>query len=236
MHSRTTAREIIDDFANERLDYFVTGFGTGGTLKGVARALKQRAPRRKIIAAEPDNSPVLGSGIPQPRDAAGNPAGSHPRFRPHLMQGWSPDFISKLTEEAVAAGLHRRDRAGRRRRRAALLARARAQGRHLRRHLERRDAGRGADDRAPRAGRREHRLHAARHRRALHVDAAVRRHRRRDDGRGVGGVAFDAAVPLRCARAARRRPRRAGAPEPRVAVDPAAANASSRSSSTRSRW
>ena len=48
---------------------------------------------------------MLGSGIPQPRDAAGTPAGSHPRFRPHLMQGWAPDFISKLTEEAVGAGL-----------------------------------------------------------------------------------------------------------------------------------
>src|SRR5690606_16985843 len=53
----------------------------------------------------PDNSPVLGSGIPQPRDADGKPRESHPRFRPHLMQGWSPDFISKLTEDAVSAGL-----------------------------------------------------------------------------------------------------------------------------------
>ncbi len=105
VHSRTTAREILDDFATEQLDYFVTGFGTGGTLKGVARTLKQATPRTRIIAAEPDNSPVLGSKIPQPRNAAGNPTGSHPHFRPHLMQGWSPDFISTLTEEAVAAGL-----------------------------------------------------------------------------------------------------------------------------------
>ncbi|MEO8065044.1 MAG: cysteine synthase A [Pseudomonadota bacterium] len=105
VHSRTTAREIIDDFAGQRLDYFVTGFGTGGTLKGVARALKQARPGVRIIVAEPDNSPVLGSRIPQPRDAAGNPSASHPLFRPHPMQGWSPDFISKLTEDAVAAGL-----------------------------------------------------------------------------------------------------------------------------------
>src|SRR5690606_23098089 len=55
--------------------------------------------------AEPDNAQVLGSGIPQPRDADGKPQESHPRFRPHLMQGWSPDFISKLTEDAVNAGL-----------------------------------------------------------------------------------------------------------------------------------
>jgi cysteine synthase len=100
VHSRTTAREILDDFGNERIDYFVTGFGTGGTLKGVARTLRQTLPLTQIVAAEPDNSPVLGSRIPQPRDAAGNPSGSHPHFRPHVMQGWSPDFISTLTEEA----------------------------------------------------------------------------------------------------------------------------------------
>jgi cysteine synthase len=105
VHSRTTAQEIIADFAGERLDYWVTGFGTGGTLKGVARVLKQACPQTKVIAAEPDNAPVLRSGIPQRRNAAGAPLESHPRFRPHLMQGWSPDFISKLTEDAVSAGL-----------------------------------------------------------------------------------------------------------------------------------
>src|SRR5918995_6950290 len=88
IHSRTTAQEILADFAGERLDYWVSGFGTGGTLKGVARALKQASPVTRIVAAEPDNSPVLGSGIPQPRDASGNPSESHSRFRPHLMQGW----------------------------------------------------------------------------------------------------------------------------------------------------
>ena len=143
--------EILADFAGERLDYWVTGFGTGGTLKGVARVLKQATPATKIIAAEPDNSPVLGSGIPQPRDADGAPSASHPRFRPHLMQGWAPDFISRLTEDAVAAA-DRRDRAGRRRRCAAPGARTRRAGRHLRRHLERRDARRGA--RRSRAARR----------------------------------------------------------------------------------
>jgi len=105
VHSRTTAQEILADFAGERLDYFVSGFGTGGTLKGVARALKQGSPVTRVIAAEPDNAQVLGSGIPQPRDADGRPCESHPRFRPHLMQGWSPDFISKLTEDAVSLGL-----------------------------------------------------------------------------------------------------------------------------------
>jgi cysteine synthase A len=104
VHSRTTAQEILRDFAGERLDYWVTGFGTGGTLKGVSRVLRQASPGTRIIACEPDNAQVLGSGIPQQRKADGSPAASHPRFRPHLMQGWAPDFISKLTEDAVAAG------------------------------------------------------------------------------------------------------------------------------------
>ncbi len=105
VHSRTTAPEILQDFAGERVDYFVTGFGTGGTLLGVSRAFREAGTGTRIIAAEPDNSPVLGSGIAQPRDDHGNPHGSHPYFRPHLMQGWSPDFISRLTEQAVAEGL-----------------------------------------------------------------------------------------------------------------------------------
>jgi cysteine synthase len=105
IHSATTAQEILRDFAGDRLDYWVTGFGTGGTLKGVARALKAARSDTKIIAAEPDNAQVLGSGIPQPVDGDGNARGSHPNFRPHLIQGTSPDFIAKLTQDAVAAGL-----------------------------------------------------------------------------------------------------------------------------------
>jgi cysteine synthase A len=105
IHSRTTAPEILEAFEGERLDYFVTGFGTGGTLKGVARVLRERSPETKVIVCEPDNSQTLGSGIPQPRNTDGSPAGSHPNFRPHLMQGWAPDFIPKLTEDAVAQKL-----------------------------------------------------------------------------------------------------------------------------------
>ncbi len=104
-HSRTTAPEILDAFADTHLDYWVTGFGTGGTLKGVSRVLKKKSPMTKIVVCEPDNSPVLGSGIPQERLADGTPADSHPLFRPHLMQGWSPDFIPRLTEDAVNADL-----------------------------------------------------------------------------------------------------------------------------------
>jgi cysteine synthase A len=103
MHSRTTAPEILAAFEGERLDAFVTGYGTGGTLKGVARVLKAQRPGTQIIVCEPDNSPVLGSGLPQPRAGDGAPSESHPAFRPHLMQGWSPDFIPRLTEDAINA-------------------------------------------------------------------------------------------------------------------------------------
>ncbi len=105
VHSRTTAPEILEAFADSKLDYWVTGFGTGGTLKGVSRVLKEKSPKTKIIVCEPDNSPILGSGIPQERDASGWPSASHPLFRPHLMQGWSPDFIPKLAEDVVNAEL-----------------------------------------------------------------------------------------------------------------------------------
>ncbi len=104
VHARTTAREILDDFSGERLDAWVTGFGTGGTLKGVARVLKAERPECRIVVAEPDNAPLFGSGAPQPRDADGAVTESHPAFRPHVMQGWSPDFIAKLAEDARDAG------------------------------------------------------------------------------------------------------------------------------------
>ena len=100
-HSRTTAREIIDDFAGERLDYWVTGYGTGGTLKGVARVLRKERPETKIVVCEPEDAPLLGSGIEQARKPDGTPAAPHPSFKPHPMQGWTPDFIPKLTGDAV---------------------------------------------------------------------------------------------------------------------------------------
>jgi cysteine synthase A len=104
-HSRTTAPEILAAFRDRGLDYFVTGYGTGGTLKGVGRVLREQSPATKIIVCEPDNSPLLGSGLPQARRPDGSPDGSHPSFRPHLMQGWTPDFIPRLTEDAVAMRL-----------------------------------------------------------------------------------------------------------------------------------
>ncbi|MBK8543910.1 MAG: cysteine synthase A [Caulobacteraceae bacterium] len=91
VHSRTTAQEILRDFEGERLDYWVTTYGTGGTAKGVARALKAMRPETKIVVTEPDNSQVLGTGLTD-------------RFRPHPIQGTSPDFIAKLMADAKAAG------------------------------------------------------------------------------------------------------------------------------------
>jgi cysteine synthase A len=102
MHSRTTAREIIDDFKDETLDYWVTGYGTGGTLKGVARVLAKEMPNTKIVVCEPEEAQLLTSGVAQARNPDGSPAQAHPAFKPHPMQGWTPDFIPKLTGDAVA--------------------------------------------------------------------------------------------------------------------------------------
>ena len=101
-HSKTTAREIIDDFKGEKLDYWVTGYGTGGTLKGVARVLRKEMPNTKIICCEPEDAQLLGSGTEQARNPDGSPAAGHPAFKPHPMQGWTPDFIPKITADAVA--------------------------------------------------------------------------------------------------------------------------------------
>ncbi|WP_346433400.1 cysteine synthase A [Oricola sp.] len=104
IHSTTTAQEILADFEGRRLDYWVSGFGTGGTLRGVSRVLKQHRPDTKIVACEPDNAPMIGSGIQQAYRDDGTAAESHPMFRPHLMQGWAPDFIPKLTNDAFSGG------------------------------------------------------------------------------------------------------------------------------------
>ena len=100
-HSRTTAREIVDDFAGARLDYWVTGFGTGGTLKGVGRVLAKERPEVKIILSEPADAPMVTSKSPQERNSDGSPAARHPAWKPHPIQGWSPDFIPKLTGDAI---------------------------------------------------------------------------------------------------------------------------------------
>jgi cysteine synthase A len=101
IHAATTAQEILGDFEGERLDYFVTGYGTGGTLTGVARVLRRERPETKIVLSEPSNAQLLGSGRAQQRDADGAPAASHPAFEPHPIQGWTPDFIPAVLQEAV---------------------------------------------------------------------------------------------------------------------------------------
>ncbi len=102
IHARTTAVEILEDFADVGLDYWVSGFGTGGTLNGVSRVLKAKSPDTRIMVCEPDNSQLLSSGIAQPRDGDDNHQ-THPSFRPHLMQGWTPNFIPGLVEPVTEA-------------------------------------------------------------------------------------------------------------------------------------
>ena len=105
MHSRTTAREIVDAFADEPLDYWVTGFGTGGTLKGVGRVLAKERPETQVVVCEPADAPMLSSGTKQQQRPDGSPEASHPSWKPHPIQGWSPDFIPKLAGDAAAMGL-----------------------------------------------------------------------------------------------------------------------------------
>ena len=85
-HRNTTAPEILSDFAGRRLDYFVSGWGTGGTMTGVGEMLKLARPEVKIVIAEPENAALL----------AGKP------FAPHKVQGWTPDFIPGVLNRAVA--------------------------------------------------------------------------------------------------------------------------------------
>ena len=99
-HEETTGPEILADFAGNPLTHWVTGSGTGGTLLGTGRFLRRHSPGTRIVVCEPDNSPVLRSGVATPADT-----GSHPHFRPHLMQGWTPDFIPQLVQRALDEGL-----------------------------------------------------------------------------------------------------------------------------------
>jgi cysteine synthase A len=101
IHQNTTAREILADFDGERLDYYVTGYGTGGTVTGVGRVLREVRPETRIILSEPANAQLVGSGRAQERDDNGSPAESHPAFEPHPIQGWTPDFIPLVLQEAI---------------------------------------------------------------------------------------------------------------------------------------
>jgi cysteine synthase A len=85
-HRNTTAPEILRDFAGRRLDYFVTGWGTGGTLTGVGEVLKVARPEVKIIASEPAGAALL----------------SGKEWQPHKIQGWTPDFVPAVLNRKVA--------------------------------------------------------------------------------------------------------------------------------------
>ncbi|MEO0960665.1 MAG: pyridoxal-phosphate dependent enzyme, partial [Pseudomonadota bacterium] len=106
IHENTTAQEILADFAGDRLDYWITGYGTGGTVSGVGRVLRRERPETKIILSEPSNAQLVGSGYVNTRNEAHQPTESHPSFEPHPIQGWTPDFIPWVLQEAIDDGLY----------------------------------------------------------------------------------------------------------------------------------
>ena len=84
-HRQTTAAEILRDFAGKRLDYFVTGWGTGGTLTGVGEVLRVARPETRIIATEPAGAALLKGD----------------EWKPHKIQGWTPDFVPEVLNREV---------------------------------------------------------------------------------------------------------------------------------------
>ena len=84
-HRQTTGPEILSDFAGRRLDFWVTGWGTGGTLTGVGEVLRSARPGVRIIATEPEGASLLGGK----------------EFKPHKIQGWTPDFIPGVLNREV---------------------------------------------------------------------------------------------------------------------------------------
>ena len=89
-HRQTTAPEILRDFAGKRLDYFVSGWGTGGTLTGVGEVLKVARPQTRIVATEPAGASLLGGA----------------EWKPHKIQGWTPDFVPEVLNREVHDELH----------------------------------------------------------------------------------------------------------------------------------
>lgn len=108
-HAQTTGSEILQDFAGRKLDYWVTGYGTGGTFHGAGKVLKAGRPDVKIILSEPKAAPLLTSGTKQERKTVlgewGAPAKGHPAWSPHPIQGWTPNFIPKVCEDGMALNL-----------------------------------------------------------------------------------------------------------------------------------
>jgi len=104
-HAQTTGPEILSDFAGRGLDYWVTGYGTGGTFQGAGKVMKMARPDLKIILSEPKAAPLITSGEKQERMEVlgqyGAPAKGHPAWTPHPIQGWTPNFIPKITEDGL---------------------------------------------------------------------------------------------------------------------------------------
>ncbi|KAL3760417.1 hypothetical protein ACHAWU_005952 [Discostella pseudostelligera] len=100
-HYDTTGPEICNDMKGLKLDYWVTGYGTGGTFHGAGKYIKENSPGTKIILAEPGAANLIGSGIQTERNADGSPASSHPAFAAHPIQGWTPDFIPLVLEKGL---------------------------------------------------------------------------------------------------------------------------------------
>ncbi len=101
VHEETTGIEIYNDFKEIGLDYWVSGYGTGGTFTGVSRTLRKKLPNTKLILTEPDVAPLLESGIKQVRNDDGSAAKSHPSWNPHPIQGWTTDFIPLVLQETI---------------------------------------------------------------------------------------------------------------------------------------
>ena len=101
IHENTTAREIYNDFKDIGLDYWVSGYGTGGTFTGVSRYLREKMPNTKLILTEPDVAQLVGSNTKQSRNDDGSASIGHPEWNPHPIQGWTTDFIPLVLQESI---------------------------------------------------------------------------------------------------------------------------------------
>ena len=101
IHEKTTGEEIFNDFKNIGLDYWVSGYGTGGTFTGVSRVLREKLPQTKLILTEPDVAQLVGSNKKQIRNDDGSASQSHPDWNPHPIQGWTTDFIPLVLQESI---------------------------------------------------------------------------------------------------------------------------------------
>ena len=101
IHEETTGIEIYNDFKDIGLDFWVSGYGTGGTFTGVSRTLREKLPNTKLILTEPDVAPLIGSDKKQSRNDDGSASKSHPAWNPHPIQGWTTDFIPLVLQESI---------------------------------------------------------------------------------------------------------------------------------------